>query len=144
MDWIYKGNVITKLEKPIIGFIYCIHYTNGKKYIGKKLVRSERKVKPLKGMRKNARRVVEKVLPWREYEGSSENTKGLEIHSKVITHLCTSKRTLTYLEERELFKVDAPANKDYINETIGRRYYDNCLDGVYEGDINTRSLFDEK
>jgi intein/homing endonuclease len=144
MQWIYKGNPVKELPKDIVGFVYKIYYTNGTQYIGKKLVRSERKAKPLKGMRKNARRVIERETEWREYEGSSEETKGLEIHSKVILHLCTSKRTMTYLEEKELFNVDAPSNPSFRNKTIGKRYFDNCLDGLYEGDINTRSLFDEE
>ncbi len=144
MDWQYKGYTVTELPDEIVGFVYCIYYTNGKKYIGKKLTKKQVRLKPRKTDRINARRVVERDSGWREYQGSSKHTKGLEIHSKVILHLCTSKRTVTYLEEKELFAVDAPANPEYINETIGRRYYDNCLDGLYTGNIEIhKGLFND-
>jgi hypothetical protein len=59
MDWIYNAHKVKELPKEIVGFVYKIYYTDGTQYIGKKLVRSERRAKPLKGMRKNSRRMVE-------------------------------------------------------------------------------------
>ena len=142
MYWIYNGYKVNELPNEIKYFVYCIHYTNGKKYIGKKVVRSEQRMKPLKDMRKNARRVIEKESDWREYNGSSKLTKGLEIHSKQILYLCKDKRTATYIEARELMKVDAPINPDYVNENILGKFYDNAMN-TYDEPINTRSLFDD-
>ena len=142
--WTYKGHQIKDLPEDIVGFVYCIYYTDGRKYIGKKLTKKQVKLKPRKNDRINARRVVERESDWRVYNGSSKHTKELTIHSKVILHLCTSKRTVTYLEEKELFAVDAPVNKEYINETISRRYYDNALEGLYEGPVDIQGgLFEQ-
>ena len=100
MDWSYKGKKITRLPPEVVGFVYIIYYTNGQKYIGKKLARSERRKKPLKGMRSNAKRMVMTEHKWKEYEGSSEENKGLTIKTKVITHLCTNKLSMSYLRDQ--------------------------------------------
>ena len=136
MNWSYKLHEIEKLPEIVTGFVYCIYYTNGQKYIGSKVVRSERRVKPLVGSRKNAvrKRVIESK--WQDYEGSSKLTEDLTILTKVILYLTTNKRSMTYLEQRELMKEDATVNIEYINENIGGKFYDNCLDGVYNGSVD--------
>ena len=136
MNWTYKGYEVSELPEEIRGFVYIIYFTNGQKYIGSKVVRSDLKVKPLKGMRKNAVRRVTKESQWKSYEGSSKLTEGLTIKNKVITHLCTDKRSMTYIEQRELFAVDAPVNKEYVNQNIGGKFFDNCLDSLYTGSVS--------
>ena len=144
MNWNYKGYEVGELPEEVKGFVYILYYTDGRKYIGSKVVRSDVKVKPLVGMRKNAVRRVTKESKWKTYEGSTKLSDGLTIQSKVITHLCTDKRSMTYLEQKELFLVDAIMNKEYLNENIGGKFFDNCLDGLYEGSINIQGgLFDE-
>ena len=144
MNWNYKGYEVGELPEEVKGFVYILYYTDGRKYIGSKVVRSDVKVKPLVGMRKNAVRKVTKESKWKTYEGSTKLSEGLTIQSKVITHLCTDKRSMTYLEQKELFLVDAIMNKEYLNENIGGKFFDNCLDGLYEGSINIQGgLFDE-
>ena len=144
MYWLYKSYRVDKLPKEVYGFVYCIHYTDGTKYIGSKVVHSMRRIKPLKGMRKNAVRTKLTESNWRYYSGSSKLTEGKEIHSKEILYLTTNKRTMSYLEVRELMKVDASCNPEYVNENIGGKYFDNVLDGLYEGTIEThKGLFDE-
>jgi len=142
MDWIYQGKRVTDLPKEVVGFVYIIYYANGKKYIGSKVVRSLRKAKPLKHMRKNARRLVERESDWREYQGSSKLSEGLEIASKHILWLCRDKRTMTYMEQKELMCRDAVFSDEYLNENVGGRFYDNC-NNLYTEDIHTRSLFDD-
>ena len=43
MDWSYKGKKITRLPPEVVGFVYMIYYTNGQKYIGKKLAKDKYK-----------------------------------------------------------------------------------------------------
>jgi len=142
--WIYAGHIVTELPECIRGMVYKIHYTDGTEYIGSKIVRSEQRVKPLKGMRSNAVRKILKESNWRSYNGSSKLTEGKTIYSKVILHLTTDKRTMTYLEQKELFKVDAATNPLYVNENIGGKFFDNAMDGLYTGSVNIQGgLFDE-
>ena len=144
MSWLYKGYKVNELPLEVVGFVYVIHYTDGTKYIGSKIVRSERRIKPLKGMRKNA--VRKKVLEsnWRSYTGSSKLTEGKCIKSKVILYLTTDKRTMTYIEARELFHTGALFSDEYLNENILGKFYNNALDGLYTGSVNIQGeLFDD-
>ena len=150
MNWTYKGYEVGELPEEIRGFVYIIYYTNGQMYIGSKVVRSEL-TKPLGKRELEARTdkrqsVNKKVITeskWKTYEGSTKLSEGLTINTKVITHLCTDKRSMTYIEQRELFKVDAPVNPQYLNENIGGKFFDNCLDSVYTGSVNVQGgLFD--
>ena len=145
MEWNYKGYDVNDLPEEVVGFVYCIYYTDGTMYVGKKLVRSERKKKPLKGMRSNAKRMVMTEHDWRSYEGSSKLVEGKTILTKVILHLCTNQRSMTYLETKELFVREAIESKVYLNENISGKWFDNCLDGVYHGEVSkqTRMEFDE-
>lgn len=128
--WIYNGNEVNELPHGAIGFIYCIYYDNGQRYIGKKLAVSERKAKPLKTQRKNAVRKKTVELKWREYEGSSKLTDGMTIIGKEILHFCSNNRTMTYLENYELFSRKVLESNLYINENIGGKFWSNCLDGL--------------
>lgn len=130
--WTHNGRHLNNLPDDVVGFVYIIYYDNRCKYIGKKLARSERKKKPLKGMRSNARRMVMTEHNWKDYIGSSKDIPDeARIQSKVILHLCTNKRTMTYLEEKEMFLRDVLLDKWYYNKSIAGRYYDNCEDGLY-------------
>ena len=141
--WSYNGVQTTKLPNEVVGFVYCIYYRDGTKYVGKKIVRSERKVKPLKGMRANAKRMVMKEHNWQDYEGSSEATEGLEIHSKVILHLCSNKMTMTWLEVKEQVERNVILDKSYHNKNILGKFYDNCEDGRYYLNFKQPGLFDD-
>ena len=83
-------------------------------------------------MRKNANRRVLKESNWKKYIGSSKETLGLVVASKSIIHLCSNKRTSTYLEQKELFCRGAIESNEYRNANIGGKFYDNCLDGLLE------------
>lgn len=138
-NWLYQGKAFTKLPEGVCGFVYTIYYTDGRKYIGKKLAISERKknlgkkeleLQTDQRLKKHKHVVTEHK--WQQYEGSSKETEGLTIQSKVITHLCTNKLTMSYLETKNLMAVDAPMNPDYLNKIIGKTYWDNALDGLYK------------
>jgi hypothetical protein len=129
--WLYKGENVSKLPDTIRYFVYHIKYKDGAEYIGSKVVRSEVRLKPLKGMRVNAKRTSLKESNWRKYAGSSQFSIGREIETKEILYLCTNKRTATYLEARELFNRSALESDTYLNKNILGKFYDNCLDGLY-------------
>lgn len=144
MNWLYKSKPLDRLPVDVIGFVYIIYYTDGTKYLGKKLAKSERRKKPLKGMRVNAKRMVMTEHKWKEYEGSSKLTDGKIIQSKVILHLCTNKRSMTYLEVKELMVREALESDTYLNNNINGNWFDNCLDGLYEEETTLqKGLFDE-
>ena len=109
-----------------IGFVYCITYTNGKKYIGEKTIRASRRLKPTKGqlaIRKNFKRVEVKNLPFAKYEGSSKETKGLTIAKKEILELCSDKVNLSYCERKWQMRLDVLVDDTYINGNIGGTYF---------------------
>ncbi len=141
--WNYKGHSVTELPVDVVGMVYQIYYTDGTKYIGSKLVRTHKKMKPLKGMRVNANRREWKETNWKVYNSSSKLVEGKTIQSKVILYLTKDKRSMSYLEVKELMSVDASVNPEYVNENIGGKYFDNVLDGVYTGEVNQKGLFDE-
>ena len=130
MKWIYQGEEIDSLPDEVMYMVYKIDYTNGTSYVGMKVVRSELKQTPLKGMRKNAVRRVLKQSNWKTYIGSSKENVGLEIALKTILHLCSNKRSASYLETKELFTRGAIEGSEYNNLNISGRYYSNCLDGL--------------
>ena len=129
MAWTYKGKNIESYDDLLpecsntpFGFIYKINYVDGTHYFGKKNLfkkitlaalksgeqrpNSERKGKNIKGKRVYFD-VVTKESDWLIYEGSSEKTEKLEIHSKEILLVAYSKRELTYQEAKCLFWEEA-------------------------------------
>ena len=141
---IYKGNEVTELPPEVRGMVYHIYYTDDTYYIGSKIVRSEVKVKPLVGMRSNAVRRKLKESNWKTYEGSSKLTEGKTIKSKVILYLTTDKRSMTFLEQRELFHTGAIFQDNYLNQNIGGKFFDNALDGLYTGEVEHKHLFNQE
>lgn len=141
MFWYYNDVKITDLHEDIVGFVYIIHYLDNTSYIGKKLVRSYRKKKPLKGMRLNARRMVLTEHKWKDYEGSHGVDK--EIVSKHILHMCTNKMTLTWMEIREMVDRRVLTDDKYLNKNISGKWYNNCEDGLFNTNHTQQELFNE-
>lgn len=130
--WVYKGKEIHSHEDLLpecTDFVYEITYTDGRKYIGKKAVRSIRKKPPLKG-KKRARRVLTN-LPFVNYEGSHE-VEGLVIKEKEIIYQCSTRKATAYLETALLFHYDAIFDPAYINSNIGGKFFSNDLNGLIE------------
>ena len=130
MNWVHNGKEIRSHDdftNDVIGFIYCITYTNGQQYVGKKLVRSYVRVAPTKAqlaIRKNYKRMEWKNKPFAKYNGSSKNTSGLTIAKKEIIELCSSKIDLTYCETKWLFRFDVLFNDIFLNDNIGGKFFD--------------------
>lgn len=128
MDWYYYDEVITELPEEVVGFVYIIHYVDGRAYIGKKLIYTKERKQPLKGYKRV--RIVDKKLPWHDYEGS-HNKPVDKILKKEILYLCTNRRTMTYLENKLLFASGALENDKFVNTSIDGKFHSNCLDGLY-------------
>ena len=122
--WYYKGEEFTsEMIGDYIGFVYVItHLSNNKKYVGKKLLMSKRKLPPLKG--KTRKRTVVKESDWQDYFGSSDAVKALveeqgrENFHREILHLCMSKGELSYMELKEQMDREVLLNDDYYNGII--------------------------
>jgi hypothetical protein len=135
--WIYKGKEVNGHEDLLEGctdFVYVIRYTDGKAYIGKKTIRSIRRLKPTKkqlAIRKNYVRKELVNLPFVKYEGSHDK-EGLEVSEKEIIWQCSTKKAATYLETGMLFAYDCIFDDDYLNENIAGTHFNNSLDGLLE------------
>lgn len=135
--WIYRGKEIHShddLLPECTDFVYKITYTSGVMYVGKKAVRSIRRLKPTKAqlkIRKNYVRKEMKNLPFIEYEGS-HGVDGLEVERKEILYQCSTRKASTYLESALLFHHDAIFDPMFLNLNIGGAFFDNDLDGLLD------------
>ena len=119
--WHYKGEEFTsEMIGDYIGFVYIItDGSNDRKYIGKKIFKSKRKLKPLKGMKRRRTKIVES--DWQKYYGSSEEVKlmveekGADNFYREIIHLCDKKGEMGYLELYEQITRHALLDDSYYN-----------------------------
>jgi len=119
--WLYDGNPIDA-EKTVdfIGFIYIItNETNGRQYIGKKLLKFK-KTKTVKGKKKKFLHDSD----WQTYWGSNDELKddikrlGESNFRREIIRFCTSKSELTYFELKEQILRGALESDAYYNSWI--------------------------
>lgn len=113
----------SEMIENYVGFVYVITDTRtGKKYVGKKLFRSTKKLPPLKG--KSRKRTVIKESDWQDYYGSSEDVKALveehgrDTFKREIIHLCNSKGEMSYMEAKEQFDRNVLLDDNYHNGII--------------------------
>ena len=119
--WIYLDEPFTSEDiGDYIGFVYLLTDPNGKKYVGKKLFVSKRKLPPLKG--KSRKRTVVKESDWKTYYGSNEEVQTLAeskiIFKREILHLCKAKGELSYMELKEQIEREVLLRSDYFNGII--------------------------
>lgn len=122
--WLLGDNEFTSdMIEDYIGFVYVItDLRNNKKYVGKKLFRSTKRLPPLKG--KSRKRTVIKESDWQDYFGSSEDVKALveehgrETFKREIIHLCKAKGEMSYLEAKEQFDRNVLLSDEYYNGII--------------------------
>lgn len=129
MTWLYNDaefgseQAQAAIDEGYIGFVYEItDASNGKKYIGKKLLTSKKKLPPLKG--KTRKRVKVTQSDWEKYYGSSETVKTLvetrkSDFNRKILYLCKTKGELSYMEAKEQFDREVLLSDDFYNEFIG-------------------------
>ena len=136
MHWTYKEkevNCHADLLPECTDFVYQLTYESGKKYIGKKTIKSIRKLKPTKkqlAIRKNYSRKELVELPFAKYTGSSRETFGQILVSKEILYQCSTKKAATYIEAAMLFNEHAIFGGEYLNKSISGAFFDNDLDGL--------------
>ena len=133
--WYYNGEPFESPSEDMVGFVYLItERETGKKYVGKKLFWSTRKLPPLKG--KKRRRTVVKESNWQDYFGSSEELKqlvestGADKYDREILHICYSKGEMSYLELKEQVDRDVLFRDDYFNEFIGAKIHSKHVSGL--------------
>ena len=144
INWIYKGNPITQddigtdhKECPHYSFVYVITNTaNGRKYVGKKFLWSQRTLPPLKGQTR--KRKVVKPSDWEKYYGSCKplikdiEKYGKEAFTREIIELYPDKREANYAElcfqiyANVLGEVDKNGDRVWYNENIDRIYYNSA------------------
>tara|TARA_B110000977_G_scaffold28640_1_gene36920 strand:- start:1030 stop:1449 length:420 start_codon:yes stop_codon:yes gene_type:complete len=134
--WHYGGVEFTsEMINDYIGFVYVItDLSNKKKYVGKKLFNSTRRLAPLKG--KTRKRKVVKESDWKNYFGSSEEVKilvetnGKESFYREIIHLCNSKGIMSYLETKEQFDREVLLSDEYYNGIINCKIHRTHVKGL--------------
>lgn len=119
-------------HKEIYGFVYLITNTeNGKQYIGKKFFWSSR-TKSVKGKKKRLK--VES--DWKNYYGSNKtlveevSTKGTDLYTREILHLCKTKGECNYLEAKEQFARNVLIGEEYYNDWIMVKVHRSHIKGL--------------
>lgn len=139
INWIYLGkevNSIDDLPENAIGFVYIIHLSNGRKYIGKKNLYSERKVSlgkkelvKITDKRLKTYKIVKKESDWKKYNSSNkeikEKIKSGEIHVtfRKIIDVAYSVKELTYREFEQLVINQVLEKEEYYNDNILGKFY---------------------
>lgn len=129
--WIFNDVKITSLDgmpNDVVGFVYMIIHSSGKKYIGKKSIFSNRTLPPLKGTKR--KRKVVKESDWIKYYGSNSEIKQMIKEGKsdefirYILEFAYTKKHLTYLETKYLFKYEVLEHPDlFWNDNIASKFY---------------------
>ena len=125
-DWIYQGTTLAQAPDEYLGFVYLITNTQfNKRYIGKKLFWTTKKLPPLKG-RKN-RRHTKVETDWRDYWSSSPAllkdvaALGTEHFRREILTLCKNKNKMSYEEARLQFSQAVLLSDEWYNGIINCR-----------------------
>lgn len=138
MNWTLKGREIKHIKdfpEEAIGFIYLIHYSNGKKYIGRKSLYSytkrhfgKRELALVTDKRKKTYEILKKEMKWQSYEGSKKELKdlkdgGIHIIKKEVLKVCFTSKQMTYYETQCLFSYGVLEGEEYINDNILGKFY---------------------
>lgn len=135
--WINEDQI--NMEEHI-GFVYQIeNIQTGKKYIGKKsLISTRTKKLGVRAMaaqegkkgRKKTKETVVRESDWQRYWGSDDELKqdvetlGKDNFVRTILRLCTSKKELSYYEEKFMFINEVLEDSDkWYNKNIGGTYF---------------------
>ena len=136
--WTYNGEEFTSdMIEDYVGFVYIVTMKNtGKKYLGKKLFMSTRRLAPLKG--KTRKRKVVKESDWMTYYGSSEEVKllveelGPDNFDREIVHLCNKKGEMSYMEAKLQFDYGVLLSDEWVNGIINCKIHKSHVKGLRE------------
>lgn len=135
--WIYNDEPFTSDDiGDNVGFVYLLTAPDGRKYVGKKLFVSKRKLPPLKG--KTRRRTKISESDWKTYYGSSEEVQTLVEYNthfkREILHLCKTKGELSYMELKEQVEREVLLRSDYFNGIIQVKIHASHVRNLKEDD----------
>jgi Putative endonuclease segE, GIY-YIG domain len=122
----WQTNLVVEETQLQYGFIYVItNLIDGKKYIGKKQIKTVKKLKPLKG--KKNKRHFDAETDWKTYTSSSKELNedivkhGIENFKFEILRFCDSKFELAYYEAKLQFDNDVLLKDGFYNGIINCR-----------------------
>ena len=127
--WLYNDEIYNPQTPPedAVGYVYRItNLSNGRKYIGKKLFWSTRRINQKDKVR---RKKVIKESDWRKYYGASNFLKeevkelGKDKYKREILRICKTKGECSYWEAKLQFEYDVILREDYYNEYIQCRIH---------------------
>ena len=123
-----KYETIDDFPEWVVGFVYEVrNCVTNERYIGKKILKHKRTLKPLKGYKRKRVKYVES--DWRTYTGSNDVAKKwdwTECERKIL-ELCVNKTMMSYYEVKHQFLNDVLENANYLNDNIGGKYYRKTL-----------------
>lgn len=138
MNWTLKGMEIKHIKDfpdGAIGFIYMLHFSDGKKYIGRKNLYSytkrnfgKKELALMTDKRKKTYEIVKKEMKWQTYEGSKKEIKdlkedGITVVKKEILKVCFTLKQMTYYETQCLFSYGVLEGYDFYNDNILGKFY---------------------
>jgi len=131
MSWLLNGLPIEEDAIPAkaIGFIYVITAPDGKKYLGRKMLKST-KTKQTKGVKKK----IKVESDWRDYWSSSPELKsmvaekGTDGFKREIIYFAFTKGMLAYAEEKALYTLGVLESDAWINGNIRAKVFKNWVD----------------
>ena len=148
MNWLYNEQEITDISQfppGTFGFVYEVITSQGKKYIGKKVLFHNQKRKKTRAElaeqvgrgRKSLHKIVSKESDWKTYYGSNSLLKSqlaegevtLENLKRQILELAFNKKHLTYLETKWLFQLEVLEQPEkYYNDNILGKFFTSDFD----------------
>ena len=123
---------LDNFPEDAVGFVYEIfHKPTGKRYIGKKILKTKRTRPPLKG--KKRKRIDYVDSKWAKYTGSNSESKKWKIEDcqRVIHFVCTRKDEMTYLETMLIFERKALIDENYLNDNVLGKFYKKTIKEKY-------------
>ena len=138
MNWQMKGREVKHVKdfpEDALGFIYILHFSNGKKYIGRKQLYSftkrnfgKKELLLITDKRKKTYEITKKEAKWQTYEGSQKDIKdliknGVSIVKKEIIKICFTAKQMTYYETQALFAYGVIEGDDYYNDNILGKFF---------------------
>lgn len=145
--WFYQEkevNDIQDLGSDVFGFVYRITNTsNGKLYIGKKILFTNRKkrltkkelaeIEPKRGKKPTFKRDIQESN-WKDYYGSSKTLlEDIKVYGKLlfrreILKLCKHKKQLTYWEIHYQCKYDVLLIDSYNDNILSKFFRKDLID----------------